>query len=183
MRLVSTALALTIFMASAAPAKERLVFPPEPGFILGFDKANAAQSIQEWVPKGETVERWSRMLTFQRFMGTIQRGQTPAGLLEWISGQIKVICPGAQVSAVTPAEGFGRTGARLKSHCPLNSATGKPETTFYRAFAGPTDMHVAQVAFRSVPNAAGEAWARTYLDKVLVCGTAQADAQPLCKAR
>ncbi len=169
--------------ATSAHAQERLAFPREPGFVMGFDKANATQSIQEWVPTGETVERWSRMLTHQRFTGTIQQGQTPAGLLEWISNQIKVACPGAQASAVTSASRFGRTGARMKSVCPLNKATGKPETTFYRAFAGARDMHVAQVAFRSVPDAAGEAWARAYLDKVLVCGTAQADAQPLCKAK
>lgn len=29
----------------------------------------------------------------------------------------------------------------------------------------------------------GENWARGYLDKVLVCGTVQADAQPQCKAK
>ena len=183
MRGIATTLALTILGVGAAQAQERLAHPTEPGFILGFDKASASQSIKEWVPKGESVERWTRMLTFQRFTGTIQQGQMPAGLLDWISNQIKIVCPGAQTSAVAPGGGFGRTGARLKTVCPLNRETGKPETTFYRAFAGAKDMHVAQVAFRSRPDAASEAWATGFLDKILICGTAQADAQPLCKAR
>ena len=101
MKQLLTAVALAAIGATAVHGEERLAFPKEPGFVIGFEKANATQSIQEWVPTGETVEHWSRMLTFQRFTGTIQRGQTPSGLLGWIAGQIRTVCPGAIASAVT----------------------------------------------------------------------------------
>lgn len=170
--------------AQAQPKiQERIAFPPAPGFVIGYQASNAQESIQEWVPKGETVNIWSRMLTIQRFIGARQRAQTPAGLLDWIASNILTACPGVKVSAVAPLSRFGREGATLLTRCGRNPGTGKPETTFFLAMIGTSDMHVAQVAFRSAPDAAGEAWARAWLDKVVLCGNAAGNAQPICAGK
>jgi hypothetical protein len=183
MRLFRAAMALTFLVSATANAAERIYVPGEPGFVMGYQAANAEQSIQEWVPSGETVEAWTRMLTFQRFTGLVQRGRPGPALLEWIAGRIAAACPGARSSAVTRSIVLGRESAMLVTRCPLNPATGKPETTFYRAITAASDVHVAQVAFRSVPDAVAEKHARDYLAKVVLCGNALSDALPVCKGR
>ena len=49
--------------ASAAPGDARLVTQALPGFIVGYEAGNAQQSIREEIPKGETVQAWTRMVT------------------------------------------------------------------------------------------------------------------------
>jgi hypothetical protein len=51
----------------------------------------------------------------------------------------------------------------MRVDCPLNPATGLPETFFAKAVPGAADMHVAQVAFRRVPSAQDATWAERYL--------------------
>jgi hypothetical protein len=138
---------------------------PAPGFVVGFDRANNQQSIVERVPAGETVERWTRMLTSQRFVG---RGQDPGprGLLLNMQGLMKDACPGGSTTSIIAMTVSGRPGARMRSDCPLNPETGLPETYFIVVFAGSGDLFAEQVAFRRVPSATDVAFAEAYLAKV-----------------
>jgi hypothetical protein len=183
MRSIQAAMVLAIMACAPAEAAERLLYTAEPGFVVGFRAANANEAIEEWVPKGETVQNWTRMLTFQRFPGLVQRGRTGPELLDFIAGRIASVCPGAKTTAIARSIVLGRETATLTTRCPRNPATGKPETTFYRAITASSDVHVAQVAFRSVPDAAAEKKARDYLASVVLCGNAPSDAQPICKAK
>ena len=83
--------------ASAATAQpggsERLVSSALPGFVTGYAAANAQQSIKEEIPRSETVQAWTRMVTTQRYGGLARQatvsqyagnvragGTAPAGL-------------------------------------------------------------------------------------------------------
>jgi hypothetical protein len=99
-RIHAAAMVLAIMACAPAGAAERLIYTAEPGFVVGFRAANANEAIEEWVPKGETVQNWTRMLTFQRFPGLVQRGRTGPELLDFIAGRIASVCPGAKTMAI-----------------------------------------------------------------------------------
>ena len=153
--------------AMAAPA-EWSMRVPVPGFVVGFDRANSEQSIVERVPKGETVEKWTRMLTSQSFTG---RGQDPGprGMLFNMQGLMKEACPDGGTTSIVTMTVSGHPAARMRADCPLNSQTGLPETYFIVAFAGTRDLFAEQVAFRHVPTPADVAFATQVLQQVSLC--------------
>jgi hypothetical protein len=146
---------------------ERLAAPMLPGFVLGFEAANARESIREDVPRGETVDRWTRMVTTQRFAGLAARS-TPAEYGRTIAGLVAPACPGARVSPAVSLTVSGRQAGRFQVDCPRNQG-GQRETFILLAIAGASDMHVKQVAFRGPLSAADLAWGYKYLGAVALC--------------
>lgn len=142
-------------------AMEALARPPVPGFIVGHQFARDGNLIFEQVPAGENVDRWTRMVTTQRFAGVAGRVGANGFLQTMIDGLAEA-CPR---SRVVYRRASGRT-AQMRVDCPLNPKTGLPEIFFARAIAGTADMHVAQVAFRRMPKASDVAWAEKYLESV-----------------
>lgn len=165
--------------AAAAPA-EWSGRPAASGFVVGFDKANAEQAIVERIPAGETVERWTRMLTSQRFVGRA-RDPGPRQMLVNIQNLLARACPGGSTTPIVAMTVSGRPAARMRSDCPLNPQTGFPETFFIIAFAGDRDLFAEQVAFRRVPNAADLTFASKNLQQVRWCTAASKDSA--CKSR
>jgi hypothetical protein len=161
---------------SAQGAGERLVSPPLNGYVVGNQAANAAQSIREEVPRGQTVDHWARMVTTQRFTGLATRA-TPQAYARTITDSVPRACPGAAVSSIASLTVSGRPAARFQVDCPRNpAASGEAETFILLAIAGQSDMHVKQVAFRGAKTAADLAWARGYLDHTVLCGPRDARA-------
>ena len=173
------ALSCVATAAAAAPA-EWSGRPSASGFVVGFDKANAEQAIVERIPAGETVERWTRMLTSQRFVGRAS-DPGPRQLLVNMQGLMKGACPGGSTSEIVMMTVSGRPAARMRSDCPLNPQTGLPESYFIVAFAGTSDLFAEQVAFRRVPNAADLSFASKDLQQVRWCTAASKDTA--CTAR
>ena len=145
----------------SAIAMETLLRPALPGFVVGYDLARNGNSIVEQVPAGETVEKWTRMVTTQRFAGVARRVDGN-GFLQTMLDGLQQGCPGAKVT-------YRRTSgksAQMRVDCPLNPSTGLSETFFAKAMPGASDMHVAQVAFRRAPTANDVTWAESYLTSV-----------------
>jgi hypothetical protein len=142
-------------------AMEALARPSVPGFIVGYEVARDGDSIVEQVPAGETVERWTRMITTQQFAGVARRADADDFLQLMLDG-LQRACPGATVAYRRQAA----RAAQMRVDCPLNPATGLPETFFAKAMPGAADMHVAQVAFRRAPSVADVEWAERYLAAV-----------------
>jgi hypothetical protein len=162
------AIVLAAAMLCPVPAlaqEERLVAPELPGFVVGFEKANINQSIREEVPRGETVQRWSKMVTTQWFRKLAER-LTPTEYAGKMLESLPRACPGATASAVQKVT--GQDAVRLRVVCP-STATGQAESFFLLAVAGKEDMHVKQVAFRGEASAADFLWARKFLDGVYLC--------------
>jgi len=144
-----------------ALAMESLARPPVPGFVAGYEVAKNGNYIQEQVPAGENVEKWTRMVTTQRFAG-VAESTSANGFLQLMIDGLASGCPGA---SIVYRRANGRS-AQMRVDCPKNPKTGLPETFFAKAMAGSADMHVAQVAFRSIPKATDVAWAEKYLESV-----------------
>jgi len=162
---------LAVVLAPAVQAAEddpRLVTQALPGFVVGYEVANAQQSIREEIPRGETVQSWTRMVTTQRFFGLADIASTEEYLGNVIAGLPRG-CPGAVISPITPATVSKRKTARVRVDCPRNPATGKPETFLMLAVPIGRDIHVKQAAFRRVPSAADIAWAEALLAATRVC--------------
>jgi hypothetical protein len=172
------ALLLCLGTTAAAQPSEWSGRPSAPGFVVGFDKANAEQAIIERVPAGETVERWTRMLTSQRFVG---RGRDPGPRQLLVNMQVLMrnACPGGSTSDIVAMTVSGRPAARMRADCPLNQQTGLPESYFIVAFAGTNDLFAEQVAFRRVPTKADVAFAASDLQQVRWC--AAGSKEPACR--
>ncbi|WCT75286.1 hypothetical protein PQ455_08735 [Sphingomonas naphthae] len=145
--------------ALAAPAlAERIMAPPTPNFVVGYNASNAQMQMVELVPKGQTVQAWTTMITTQRMIGM----KVPAAtFLTELSKKLSAACPKGSATAV-PMGG----SAGLRYDCRMNTATGKMETTFARAINGPNDLYVVQVAYRSLAMPKEAGWAREYLGNV-----------------
>lgn len=153
--------------AMAAPAAERLASPPLPQFVVGYQAGNAEQSIREEVPRGETVQAWSRMVTTQRFTGLAARA-TPAQYAGNILAALPRSCPSAQRPPVASLTVSGRPAVRFEVDCP--AAPGRQREMFILlAIAGRSDMHVKQVAFRGNPTPQNLAWGRGFLSSTVLC--------------
>jgi len=167
-------------MGSAAlatpPAGERLVHTNPSPFVVGFHAANADQSIEEWVPSGENVDRWTRMLTYQRFTNLVARGEDAPAFARRMQGLLRGACAGVQLDAITTGTENGTHVAQFGSRCPRNPQTGLPETTFFKMIDGASDLHVAQVAFRHAATADEVRWAHAQLASVVLCGPRSAAA-------
>lgn len=163
--------------AAAAGQDERLVSPAQAGFIEVFDKANQNESIREEVPRGETLQRWTRMVTTQRFFGLAARA-TPRQYADNMLGILPQRCPGARTPTVAQLTVSGRPAIRFQVDCP-RGAGGRPESFILLAVAGQRDMHVKQVAFRGPPTAADLQWGQNLLSRTVLC--APRDRQAACR--
>lgn len=168
--LAGAALALAA-PAVAQPGGERLASPALPGFTVGYQAANAQQSIREEIPRGETMQRWSRMVTTQWFAGLAARA-TPAQYAQNILAALPRQCPGAKVSPLASLTVSGRPAVRFQVDCPLGSG----ETFILLAVAGQRDMHVKQVAWRGGTTPAGLQWGRALLAGTVLCGAGSREA-------
>ena len=172
-------LALIALAAQGAPV-ERIGQAEVPGFSVAHRDEGANGMIVEQIPNGETVERWTRMVTVQRFTGAAER-LSPHDLLANMSNGVATGCPGSRSSEITRLTISGRPAARFRVDCPRNPSTGLPETFTALAIAGARDLHVAQVAFRRVPSRADDAWADRQIGTVALCSAGSRDA--VCSAR
>jgi len=164
----------------AAPPAEWVGQAALPDLVIGFQRAEGGSMIVERIPPGETVQRWTRMVTNQRFAGVIARGGTVAEWHGHFMGGLIGGCPGYRAAEPARLRIEGRDAIEFRVDCPRNPATGLPETFLLRAIAGRADLHVAQVAFRYVPSVAESRWARDHLASVTLC--TRVVTSPLCRA-
>lgn len=139
-----------------------------PGFVEGHRVERPYGMIVEWVPEGETVQSWTRIITVQRF-GEAATRQRPREVIANMARDLSASCPGGVPSAVETLRVSGRQAARFRADCALNPGTGLPETLFALAIAGERDMHMFQIAFRRVPSAEDVSWAEQHLASAVLC--------------
>lgn len=176
--LVASVVIVPLASAGAQPRSERLAAPALPDFIVGHTAANDRGTIREEIPRGETVQAWSRMVTTQRFFG-LARQVPPAAYARNTLAGLPRACPGATISPVASLSLAGRPAARFQVDCP-RSTGGRPETFILLAVSGPSgDMHVKQVAWRGGTTPQHLAWGRGFLAGVTLCTAA--DRTPQCR--
>lgn len=168
MKLALVLLGLLSAAATAATPADWLTRPAVTGFVVGHEAGDSQQSIREYVPQGETVHNWTRMVTDQRFIDFVELA-TPQEFAEEMARSLPKGCPGGKASVVTSLKIEGRNAARMRADCPRNPDTGKPEVFWIVLIAGERDMHSRQVAFRRIPTAADTAWAEGVIAATRLC--------------
>ena len=172
--MIAATMAAMLTLAAQADGGEWIAQAELPGFVIGHRLEGSNGMIVERIPEGESVHRWTRMVTVQRFTGVADR-MRPEDLLANMTRGLATGCPGARAGEVASLQVPGRPAARFRVDCPRNPATGLPETFVAQAIAGETDMHVAQVAFRRVPTSEDAAWATRQIESVVLCTAASRD--------
>lgn len=181
----SSAAGIAALMATstgmAQSPSDWLIQAPLPELIVGYEAERGGSSIVEQIPPGETVQRWTKMVTTQRFGGAIAGGLTLRGWVGNFLARLQTGCPGYRASEPVRATVEGRSHVSFRVDCPLNPDTGQAETFLLRAFAGSTDLHVVQIAFRHVPSSSEIAWAQAHLATVHLCD--RSSTMPACRSR
>jgi hypothetical protein len=164
-RIAGALLALAAFAAGQERAEERMVSPALPGFEVGSTNSNGPVSMTEEVPRGESVQDWSAMVTTHRMANA---PLTPVQFLTAFAAGLNRVCANATVGGPFAVTRAGRQAATLTFDCPVSRATGGRETTTILAIAGSSAMFVKQVAFRPAYGGS-RSWASSFLAATKVC--------------
>ena len=133
----------------ASTKGERLLFTPPKDFQNVYHSERIG-SLTEFVPNGERTEGWTEMVTVQVFHGL---KVDPAPFLQTIGKGYAKDCPGfSSPKGILTGQANGYVVSMLVVNCPLNPATGKPETTVFRVIKGVDALYSVQHAWRSIPS-------------------------------
>ena len=141
------ALTLMFFLVCIAQGQnkiENVYLELPPGLEEGFKDGDESFFIQEWVPKGETVNDWSEMLTL-----TIQDmpNVDPVEFFNRMADGWEESCP--EYGGMLLHEGLENNYpvAVWFLKCPTNPMTNKPEFTYIKGIAGNEHFYTVQLAY------------------------------------
>jgi hypothetical protein len=143
-------------------ADRQVALPAEDGLVVGHQARQGRAVLVELVPRGETVRRFTRMVTLQTLPGLARIPE--ADVLARFAARYREGCPRAASEAFGRENGF--EGVRID--CPLHPRTGRMETVFARLLALDPDRAMVQITLTQVPQPADARWARDYLGRVAV---------------
>jgi len=147
-----SALGASASSSAAAPQGENLVVDIPQEFQLGDQgQQGPGADIAEYIPKGETVDDWSRMITVQVFHN------------------LKAFDPNRFGEALKSGRENGYAFSLWLYTCPLNPKTGKPETLFDEVISGADSLYSVQYALRSALKPDLMPPITAYLSGVRVC--------------
>ena len=124
------------------------------GFRIAAENDNGAQAIQEAVPAGETVEKWTQMITLTGAKGLAGNANvTPQRLLEQIAASFQGACPFTYAArALGPMKVSGHDGFAALVGCgAVQSGTARSEVAVMLAVKGANDYYTIQWAERGAP--------------------------------
>jgi hypothetical protein len=129
-----------------------VMFSLPKGFATVFENTAGGQYIREAVPAGESVEKWSQMITLTGTQGLASNpNATPAALANMIAGGFKKACPDSFSATGLGAVNIGRHEAFLAVvSCGTISSAGEPhsESALLVAIKGESDYYTLQWAER-----------------------------------
>ena len=150
-------------LAQSAAVPERRVELPADKSLVVANRARQGRSILvELVPAGETIQRYTRMVTLQTMPDL---GRIPEKtVLDRFTERYRSTCPR---STVTPLP-FRSASDGVRIDCPLHPATSKMETVFVRLLDMAPDRAMVQITMTQVPMPEDSRWARDFLSRVVV---------------
>lgn len=132
--------------ASQTPG-EKSIFSLPKEYKVGFQQKTESQQVIEFVPKAETVEQWSKMITVQTFYKSAK--MHPTEFEQRMVQNLKKGCPTAESGHVT--DGFENGypfSLWIEKFC-ADPTTGNSETTYFKAVQGKDALYVFQKAFKT----------------------------------
>jgi len=147
---VPLCLALSM-LALPAVAEERMQIAIPGPFELAFEQTTGTGGIREWIFPDETLENWTRMITYQRFANLPDVELLP--FMNLMTGRLGEICPGASGQIASMGEQNGYEVSVFFTECPDSpAAPGNPEITLYKLMRGMDALHILQFAWRYKPH-------------------------------
>jgi len=154
----------------AAPLQDENILVTIPNdFQAGYRDEQGPMILAEYVPRGETVSMWSRMITVQVFrnLKKFDPGQFAGGMKQsWLSA-----CAGSEVQHVKDGQENGYPFSVWLFACPLNARTGKPENMFAKFIGGNDALYSIQYAYRSELTKEIVSPTMAYLGGIQACDT------------
>ena len=114
------------------------------GFEKGFEDGDGSFSIQEWVPSGETVNDWGRMITLT--VATLPN-LDPVEYFDHMADGWKESCPEFGGMLLHEGSENNYPVAIWFLKCPDNPITNKPEFTYIKGISGNDAFYTVQLAF------------------------------------
>jgi hypothetical protein len=132
---------------AAAGGEQLLVSLPAPDWQVGFTDRKPGLVMTEYVPKGQTVKDWTRMMTVQIFAGS------PLGVNDFIAavkaqGEAAKACDKLTVSPAGTKKTPHFEGALAVLACSRHKQHGMGELTLIQALRGKDALYVVQRAWR-----------------------------------
>ncbi len=149
----ATALAAWLPLPAQVSAAESLSYPKLAQFQLANTQNLEGQTFREWIPKGETLQSWRRMITIHRFSAMPQKSPRKAAEFQSaLSAGWQQSCPNSGVAPIRNGVENGHQYIFWLLSCRENPQTGKPEITWVKAIDGNDALYVVQYAFRYAPS-------------------------------
>ena len=140
-------------------------------FKLGFKDFNKKTRFRllEFIPKNETVNNWSQMITTNIYHRNINL--TAKEYIQKMDSMWKKNCKNSYTKILPNGKENGYEYALLMTYCPKNKMTNKEELTYFKAIKGNDSFYVVQKAFAYNPSNEEIIDSMKYLKKIYVCDT------------
>jgi hypothetical protein len=153
--------------------EETLVATIPTGFKIGSQTTHDRVTTLEWIKESESLLTWTEMVTVQVDRRSIRT--TPPQLLQGIGTKWLHACKDSVANQKPDGEANGYPVSMLLVHCPVNAATGKPETIVFRVINGNDALYSIQKTFKFDPSNEQLKQIMKYLDGVNVCDPRRSD--------
>ncbi|MEQ8234516.1 MAG: hypothetical protein RLW61_06395 [Gammaproteobacteria bacterium] len=131
------------------PEGEQLLFAKPEGWHEVFSEVEDNLTTNEYVPKDQTAENWTEMVTVQVVFGMADA--SPDGVLSRIVRHLEEGCPGFSAQPIE----LGGTGdyptLAVMLMCPKNPDSGRGDFILVRGIAGEESFYILQKAWRVPP--------------------------------
>jgi hypothetical protein len=190
MRTASLLAVLGTLIASAAAAEGPVpasftVTSPIFGHLVRFSMPSSGHNLREAVPKGESAERWSQMITVTGAKGLAgNSGISPQAFADSIVGGFKTDCPDSFAAKALGPTRFGDHEAFVAvTGCGRVNASAdrRGETALIISVKGSADYYTVQWAERTAMPAVEDAkWAERLrqLQPIRLCAIQPGEAAP-----
>ena len=156
---------LALMLASPLAAQERLVFTPPGGFTFAFEGEDGA--LREWLPEGESLETWTRLVTHTHRPGL---QVTAMQFAQALAGAMAERCAGLEATLELQGLQNGYDILVITTACPLHFMGGKgAETTIVKVIAGREAIHTVQYAWRGEMDDSGMVAAMRWTVAQILC--------------
>lgn len=137
------------------------------GFKSVFSETRNGTSVQEFVPKTDSLKNWTSMVTIQAFKASPDL--KPGKFLIEFGEKYAAVCPALSHTNVLNGSANGYKVSLLAIQCPQNPTTGKPENLYVRAIQGDDSFYSIQYAYDHPLTPDEKVALGEYLESVIVC--------------
>ena len=144
---------LPAFVTVVSPIFGQLVAFSQPSnFVLGFENVDGSNYIREVVPNGETVEKWTQMITITGAKELAQQREVyPVSVASTIANGYKKFCPKSFAAMVLPppdVAGFKSFATVVGCGTVTGDGPARSEEALIIAIKGESDYYTIQWAAR-----------------------------------